>query len=66
MLDYEGEFFTVIGRGGCSILKEQMLDHVARCALFNDGLIRDYWLRTPLWTAGKNFAGTLRTLVCHA
>ncbi len=58
MLDYEGEFVAVIGRGGRDIPKEQALSHVAGYALFNDGSIRDYQLRTPQWTVGKNFDGT--------
>jgi acylpyruvate hydrolase len=58
MLDYEGEFVAVIGRGGRDILKDQALGHVADYALFNDGSIRDYQLRTPQWTVGKNFDGT--------
>ena len=58
MLDYEGEFVAVIGRGGRDIPKEQALSHVAGYSLFNDGSIRDYQLRTPQWTVGKNFDGT--------
>jgi len=31
---------------------------VAGYSIFNDGSIRDYQLRTPQWTIGKNFDGT--------
>jgi len=58
MLDYEGEFVAVVGRGGRDIPHGQALDHVAGYALFNDASIRDYQLRTPQWTVGKNFDGT--------
>ena len=58
MLDYEGEFVAVIGRGGRDIPKSEALNHVAAYALFNDGSIRDYQMATPQWTVGKNFDGT--------
>jgi acylpyruvate hydrolase len=57
-LDYEGEVVAVIGRGGRRIPRERALDHVAGYAIFNDGSIRDFQLRTPQWTLGKNFDGT--------
>ena len=57
-LDYEGELVAVIGRGGRDIAKERALDHVAGYSIFNDGSVRDYQLRTPQWTVGKNFDGT--------
>src|SRR5580698_1153957 len=37
---------------------EQALDHVAGYSLFNDATVRDFQLRTPQWTMGKNFDGT--------
>ena len=57
-LDYEAEFVAVIGKGGRNIAKADALDHVIGYALFNDASIRDYQLRTPQWTVGKNFDGT--------
>jgi 2-keto-4-pentenoate hydratase/2-oxohepta-3-ene-1,7-dioic acid hydratase in catechol pathway len=57
-LDYEGELVAVIGRGGRRIQKAAALDHVAGYSIFNDGSIRDFQLRTPQWTMGKNFDGT--------
>jgi len=57
-LDYEGEFVAVIGRGGRGIPKSSALDHVIGYSLFNDASIRDYQLKTPQWTVGKNFDGT--------
>lgn len=58
MLDYEGEFVAVIGKAGRAIPVEQALDHVAGYTVFNDGSIRDFQLRTPQWTIGKNFDDT--------
>jgi acylpyruvate hydrolase len=57
-LDYEGELVAVIGKGGRRIPKVDALDYVAGYSIFNDGSIRDYQLRTPQWTMGKNFDGT--------
>jgi 2-keto-4-pentenoate hydratase/2-oxohepta-3-ene-1,7-dioic acid hydratase in catechol pathway len=57
-LDYEGELVAVIGRTGRHIPKEAALDHVVGYSIFNDGSVRDFQLRTPQWTAGKNFDGT--------
>lgn len=57
-LDYEGELAVVIGKRGRYIPKEHALDHVAGYSTFNDASIRDYQLRTPQWTIGKNFDGT--------
>jgi acylpyruvate hydrolase len=57
-LDYEAELAVIIGRGGRRISRESALDHVAGYSLFNDASIRDYQLRTPQWTMGKNFDGT--------
>ena len=58
LLDYEAELAVVIGRGGRRIPHEQALDHVAGYTLFNDATIRDFQLRTPQWTMGKNFDAT--------
>ena len=58
MLDYEAELAVVIGRGGRRIQLDRALDHVAGYSVFNDATIRDFQLRTPQWTMGKNFDGT--------
>ena len=57
-LDYEAELAVVIGRGGRRIDRAGALDHVAGYSLFNDATVRDFQLRTPQWTMGKNFDGT--------
>src|SRR5579862_8777510 len=57
-LDYEAELAVVIGKPGRRIPQEHALDHVAGYSLFNDATIRDFQLRTPQWTIGKNFDGT--------
>src|SRR6202008_4923993 len=57
-LDYEAELAVVIGRGGRRINRDSALDHVAGYSLFNDATIRDFQLRTPQWTMGKNFDAT--------
>lgn len=57
-LDFEGELVAVIGTGGRRIETASALSHVAGYSVFNDGSIRDYQLRTPQWTMGKNFDGT--------
>jgi acylpyruvate hydrolase len=57
-LDYEAELAVVIGKPGRRIPRDQALDHVAGYSLFNDATIRDFQLRTPQWTMGKNFDGT--------
>jgi acylpyruvate hydrolase len=57
-LDYEAELAVVIGREGRRIGRARALDHVAGYSLFNDATIRDFQLRTPQWTMGKNFDAT--------
>ena len=57
-LDYEAELAVVIGRGGRRIQHDRALNHVAGYSLFNDATIRDFQLRTPQWTMGKNFDAT--------
>jgi acylpyruvate hydrolase len=57
-LDYEGELAVIFGRSGRHIAEQDALDHVFGYTIFNDGSIRDYQLRTPQWTIGKNFDGT--------
>jgi acylpyruvate hydrolase len=57
-LDYEAELAVVIGRRGRRIQPDKALDYVAGYSLFNDATIRDFQLRTPQWTMGKNFDAT--------
>ena len=57
-LDYEAELAVVIGKPGRRIPRDEALDHVAGYSLFNDATIRDFQLRTPQWTMGKNFDGS--------
>lgn len=57
-LDYEAELAVVIGRKGRRIHRDKALDYVAGYSLFNDATIREFQLRTPQWTMGKNFDGT--------
>jgi acylpyruvate hydrolase len=57
-LDYEAELAVVVGKPRRRIPRDQALDHVAGYSLFNDATIRDFQLRTPQWTMGKNFDAT--------
>ncbi len=57
-LDWEAELVVVLAKGGKNIAESDALDHVAAYSVFNDASIRDYQLRTPQWTAGKNFDDT--------
>lgn len=57
-LDFEGEMVAVIGRSGRNIPPSVALDHVIGYSIFNDVSVRDYQMKTPQWTAGKNFDGT--------
>jgi acylpyruvate hydrolase len=56
--DYEVELVAVIGRAGRRISKRDALSHVIGYSVFNDASIRDYQMKTPQWTVGKNFDGT--------
>lgn len=56
--DFEGELVFVVGKGGRHISRDKALEHVAGYSIFNDVSVRDYQLRTPQWTIGKNFDGT--------
>ena len=58
LLDYEAELAVVLGKAGRRIPREKALDHVAGYSMFNDATVRDFQLRTPQWTMGKNFDGT--------
>lgn len=57
-LDWEAELVVVLAKGGKHIAEADALTHVAGYSVFNDASIRDYQLRTPQWTAGKNFDDT--------
>nr|ART35593.1 A61 [uncultured bacterium] len=57
-LDYEGELIAVVGKGGKNIGKDDSLNHIVAYSVFNDGSVRDYQLKTPQWTVGKNFDDT--------
>lgn len=54
-LDYEGELVAFIGKGGKHISKESALGHVAGYSVSNEGSVRDYQIKSPQWTVGKNF-----------
>jgi 2-keto-4-pentenoate hydratase/2-oxohepta-3-ene-1,7-dioic acid hydratase in catechol pathway len=56
--DYEAEMVVVIGKRGRNIAKSKALDHVAGYSVANEGSIRDYQMRGPQWTLGKNFDKT--------
>jgi 2-keto-4-pentenoate hydratase/2-oxohepta-3-ene-1,7-dioic acid hydratase in catechol pathway len=56
--DYEVELVAVIGRAGRRISKQHALSHVIGYSVFNDASVRDYQMKTPQWTVGKNFDGT--------
>jgi acylpyruvate hydrolase len=57
-LDWEAELVAVLGKGGKNIAEADALGHVAGYSVFNDASLRDYQVRTPQWTAGKNFDDT--------
>ena len=57
-LDYEGEMVAVIGKRAKNVPASEALSHVMGYSIFNDGSVRDYQLKTPQWTAGKNFDNT--------
>lgn len=57
-LDWEAELAVVLSKGGKNISEADALDHVAGYSVFNDASLRDYQMRTPQWTAGKNFDDT--------
>lgn len=57
-LDYEGEVAVILSKGGRYIPEKDALSHVFGYSIFNDASVRDFQLRTPQWTVGKNFDGT--------
>jgi acylpyruvate hydrolase len=56
--DYEAEMVAIIGKRGRHVPLDKALDLVAGYSVFNDASVRDYQLRTPQWTIGKNFDGS--------
>jgi acylpyruvate hydrolase len=56
--DYEGELVAVVGRGGRHISRAAALEHICGYSIFNDASVRDFQMKTPQWTVGKNFDGT--------
>lgn len=57
-LDYEGELVAVIGRACKHVSVEDALDHIAGYSIFNEGSIRDFQVKSPQWSVGKNFDRT--------
>lgn len=57
-LDYEGEMVAVIGSAARDVTDAEALDAVCAYSVFNDVSVRDFQLKSPQWTAGKNFDGT--------
>ncbi|MBR1231782.1 fumarylacetoacetate hydrolase family protein [Bradyrhizobium sp. AUGA SZCCT0182] len=57
-LDFEGELAVVIGRRARNVARGEALDYVFGYSILNDLSYRDFQLRTPQWTVGKNFDGT--------
>ena len=53
--DWEVELAVVIGTRARYVPMKDALAHVAGYTLMNDGSVRDYQVRTPQWTLGKNF-----------
>nr|WP_087575663.1 fumarylacetoacetate hydrolase family protein [Sphingomonas sp. CDS-1] len=58
LLDYEAELAVVIGRTAHYVGRDRALDHVFGYTCFNDITLRDYQMKAPTWTVGKNFDGT--------
>ncbi|MEY8097196.1 fumarylacetoacetate hydrolase family protein [Falsihalocynthiibacter sp. S25ZX9] len=57
-LDYEGELAAIIGAEASKVSEADALNYVAGYSIFNDASIRDYQVKSPQWTAGKNFDNT--------
>jgi len=57
-LDYEGELVAIIGKDARNVSEADALDYVAGYSIFNDASIRDYQVKSPQWTPGKNFDDT--------
>jgi acylpyruvate hydrolase len=54
-LDWEGELACVIGQRARHVRAEDAYEIVAGYSLFNDVSVRDFQLRGPQYTPGKNF-----------
>lgn len=54
-LDYEGEIAVIVGKAGRRIPSDQVWQHVAGYAPYNDASVRDWQGHTQQWTPGKNF-----------
>ncbi len=57
-LDYEGELAIIIGKKARHVSKDKALSVVAGYSIFHDATLRDYQVKTPQWTVGKNFDST--------
>lgn len=57
-LDYEGELAIIIGKKAHHLTKENATDAVFGYSIFHDATLRDFQVRTPQWTLGKNFDKT--------
>jgi 2-keto-4-pentenoate hydratase/2-oxohepta-3-ene-1,7-dioic acid hydratase in catechol pathway len=54
-LDFEGEMVAVIGTTVRDVDESDALDAVCAYSVFNDASVRDFQMKSPQWTAGKNF-----------
>jgi 2-keto-4-pentenoate hydratase/2-oxohepta-3-ene-1,7-dioic acid hydratase in catechol pathway len=57
-LDFEGELAIIIGKAGRYISRADAWSHIAGCACYNDGSVRDFQRHTHQFTPGKNFPDT--------
>jgi len=55
LLDYEGELAVIIGKPGRRIAEQDVWDHIAGYACYNDGSVRDWQKHSQQWDPGKNF-----------
>lgn len=56
--DFEAELAVIVGRRARYVSRARALEHVFGYACFNDISVRDYQMRSPTWTVGKNFDAT--------
>jgi 2-keto-4-pentenoate hydratase/2-oxohepta-3-ene-1,7-dioic acid hydratase in catechol pathway len=57
-LDWEGELAVVIGKQGRHVAAKDAYSIIAGYSILNDVSVRDFQLRTPQYTSGKNFDAT--------
>jgi 2-keto-4-pentenoate hydratase/2-oxohepta-3-ene-1,7-dioic acid hydratase in catechol pathway len=57
-LDFEGEMVAVIGSVARNVSESSALDAICAYSVFNDVSVRDFQMKSPQWTAGKNFDAT--------